>query len=436
MKYILSIFSILILFTGCQKKDIQTPNLKAYNSFDKFNYTKEDIAFFEKEFENILSIENIEILKLYQKFYTKNSNYFLNGKQKVASLNNKIYELKKNIDIKSDLYLLKKAKKADKKETIKIYKKLAKKNNIKAQRELVEIYKIDNPDRALQWLEKLVNTNDIHSMKEYASANIYMVRPVIIQDLKKALITYKELAKKGELSSMMRLGNIYEYGYHKEVAKQDKKRALEYYEQAASKGYLIAQKKLYEIYSCEKCKPNRYNPQKAKELQKTLIKNLDRKISQEREEKAKKKIIKKPVKIVRIKETKKEIKEEKKPVGITSKRTTIPRLATVKCYDMKKGNVTLTKNCKKDIQEVLNENKNISLITITSILDKEDKEYYKKQVPNKKLQKLLLKTLSNDRAFETVWHLQKKLEDDSIINISTYYVTSKKKNKGVIIKFY
>lgn len=272
MKYILSIFAILLFFTGCQNNNIEIPNLKTYNSFDKFNYTKEEIAFFEKEFENILSIENIQILKQYEKFYNKNSNYFLNGKQKVVKLNDKIYKLEKSVDTKSDLYLLKKAQKAQKKEAIKIYKKLAEKNNIKAQRELVEIYKIENPETSLLWLEKLVKGNDIHSMKEYASANIYMVRPIIVQDLKKALETYEKLASFGELSSIMRLGNIYEYGYHKEIAKQDKEKALKYYEQAAQKGYIIAQKKLYKIYSCKNCKPNRYNQKKAIELQKIIQK--------------------------------------------------------------------------------------------------------------------------------------------------------------------
>ncbi len=131
-------------------------------------------------------------------------------------------------------------------------------------------------------------------MKEYASANIYMVRPVIIQDLEKALKTYERLAELGELSSMVRLGNFYEYGYHKSIAPQDKEKALEYYEKAASKGYTIAKKKLYKIYSCKECKPDRYDQEKADALQKELIKNLDKKLSKVLEEKPKpKKIVKK-----------------------------------------------------------------------------------------------------------------------------------------------
>lgn len=437
MKYILSVLSIFLFFTGCQNSNVETPNLKTYSSFDKFDYSKENINFFEKEFENISSIENIKILKEYQKFYTKNSNYFLNGKQKIAILSNKIYGLEKIVDTNSDVILLEKAKIVPKKEAIKIYKELAKKNNIKAQRELVEIYKLTSPEESLKWLEKLVEEDDIHSMKEYASANIYMVRPIIVQDLEKALITYEELAKKGELSSMMRLGNIYEYGYHKEVAKQDKEKALEYYESAADKGYLIAQKKLYKIYTCEKCKPNRYDQKKAEKLQKILVKNLDKDISLERERKATKKTKKGIVELTKVEKVKNNSnQEDKKPVGVISKKTKDPKLATVKCYDMKKAKVVLTKNCKKNINLVLKENKNISKINITAILDKEDIAYYKNKIPNTKFQKSLLKALANDRLFETVWHLQRKLKDDSIINISTYFVNSKNKNRGIILKFY
>ncbi len=461
MRYILSIFSIFLFFTGCQNSNVEIPNLKTYNSFDKFNYTKEDISFFEKEFENILNIENIETLKQYEKFYTENSNYFLNGKQKVASLNNKIYKLEKSIDTKSDLFLLEEAKKAEKKEAIKIYKELAKRNNIKAQRELVEIYKIENPEISLYWLEKLVETNDIHSMKEYASANIYMVRPVIVQDLEKALNTYEDLAEKGELSSIMRLGNIYEYGYHKEVAKQDKEKALEYYEQAASKGYLIAQKKLYKIYTCEKCKPNRYNPEKAKALQKVLVKNLDKEISLERERKAKKKISKKPVKIIKPKAIAKteEIKKEaiviieekiskteieiKEPTEVSKVEEVKEELIiitkqekskkeVVKCYDMETVSAMITDNCKNKIQTILQKKKNISKITLLPVIDKNDIAHFKK-IESKKS---LLEALAKNRVFEVEKYLKENIKDIPNIKKYSYHVISKKSNKGVILTFF
>ncbi|WP_143145199.1 tetratricopeptide repeat protein [Arcobacter sp. LA11] len=460
MKYILFIFSIFLFFTGCQNNDVEIPNLKTYNSFDKFNYTKEDITFFEKEFENILSIENVEILKQYEQFYSKNSNYFLNGKQKVQTLKQKIEKLKKDKDSNSDLYLLQKAKKIikeDKKETIKIYKQLAKRGNIKAQRELVEIYKINNPSIALKWLEKLVESNDIASMKEYASANIYMVRPVIVQDLKKALETYEKLAEFGELSSIMRLGNIYEYGYHKEVAPKDKEKSLEYYELAASKNYEIAQKKLYEIYSCKKCKPDRYNPEKAKVLQKILVKYLDKKIIEELDKKEEKitlkikpkaiekkeveikKVVEKP-KTEEISKKKIETKEtvEAPKVEEAKKETTIitkqekSKKEIVKCYDMEVASEMITDDCKNKIQTILQKKKYISRITILPVIDKSDIAYFEKEDSKKSL----LESLAKNRVLEIEKYLKENIENTPDIKKYDYHVISKKKNKGVILKFY
>ncbi len=143
--------------------------------------------------------------------------------------------------------------------------------SIKEKRKLVELYKISNPSYALKILEELVVLEDIKSMKEYASANIYMIRPVQEQNLQKALKTYERLDELGDLSATMNLGNFYEYAYHKGLVKKDKKKSLLYYEKAASKGYIPAVKKLIKIYSCKKCKPDRYDKKRAKELKDKFI---------------------------------------------------------------------------------------------------------------------------------------------------------------------
>ncbi len=143
--------------------------------------------------------------------------------------------------------------------------------SIKEKRKLVEFYKTSNPSYALKILEELVALEDIESMKKYASANIYMIRPVQEQNFHKALKTYERLDELGDLSSTMNLGNFYEYAYHKGLVKKDKNKSLFYYEKAASKGYIPAVKKLIKIYSCKKCKPNRYNEKRAKELKDKFI---------------------------------------------------------------------------------------------------------------------------------------------------------------------
>lgn len=279
MKTLLLTFFIILTFNGCffssSEKDELIKKIDIY-SYSEFNYSKEQIDYFENEFENILAINNPSVLKGYAEFYEKHSSYFINGEQKVEKLLNKISSFKTT---EPTLLKLKKADDAKIKDSIKIYEELSKQGNIKAKRELVEIYKITNPDYALKILEELVELRDIKSMKDYASANIYMIRPVIVQDLKKALETYEKLDELGELSSIMRLGNFYEYGYHKSVAPQDRDLSLEYYEKAASENYLPAIKKLFEIYSCDDCTPDRYDEDRANELRKQLKKRLDKKLS-------------------------------------------------------------------------------------------------------------------------------------------------------------
>ena len=421
MKYIFTFFTIIFLFTACQNKQGSIPELKTYNSFDKFNYSKESITFFEREFDRISTIENPKILEQYLDFYKQNSNYFLNGKVKVKALENQLTQIREKQTLDSQLAQLKKAETLEKKESIKIYKQLAKEGNIKAQRELVERYKINNPSLALKWLEKLVRQEDIHSMKEYASANIYMVRPIIVQDLNKAIDTYEKLAKLGELSSLMRLGNIYEYGYHKQVAPRDRDKSLTYYELAASKNYEIAQKKLYEIYSCKECKPNRYNPEKAQALQKILnnpgTKTLERLEKKIKIPKIKKEIIKEKV-IEEIKEIK--------------KRTKLAKKVIIKCYDMKTASIEISDKCKNKIKTFLNNDNIISKIVLIPVLDKSDFSFYDKD-PSKED---FLEELGRDRALEIKNYLNEVIKELPRIKTYEYYVTSKKSNKGVIIKFY
>lgn len=436
MKYILFFFSIIFLFTGCFNKQDITPTIQKYTSINKFDYSKQSIIFFENEFKNILKIKNINILEEYTNFYTKNKNYFLNGKQKVEELKSRLKNLQIPQDITSTNYLLKKAKKTlitNKKEAIKIYKKLANKNNIKAQRELVEIYKISNPALSLKWLEKLVENRDIYSMKEYASSNIYMVRPILVQNLKKAINTYEELADFGELSSIMRLGNIYEYGYHKQVAPQDKNKSLEYYELAGSKGYEVAQKKLLDIYSCKNCIPSRYNEEKAKKLQELLVQNLDKKIFEDLKEEITLVKISNPNIIIKEKiEIKKELEKPTSIIKEKINQNQKSKMETLKCYDLEIASKNITNSCKNKIQTLLEKKREIVKIVIIPVIDKNDIEYF----DSSDLKKELLQSLGKNRALEIEKYLSSSIKDSPRIKSYNYHVISKKENRGFIIKFY
>lgn len=109
--FLLSIF-IVFIFNGCQNNEPTAPTLKKIHSFNNFDYSKEQVEFFEKEFTNILSIENPTILENYLLFYETNRSYFLNGKQKVEKLKEKIALLKEEKNI--TLEKLQEAKKSKK----------------------------------------------------------------------------------------------------------------------------------------------------------------------------------------------------------------------------------------------------------------------------------------------------------------------------------
>lgn len=138
------------------------------------------------------------------------------------------------------------------------------------QKELAKKYKYTNPEKSIYWYEKLVLENDTESIEEYAYANLFMINPIIIQDVKKAVELYEKLAKQNHKSSLMRLANIYEYGYFKNDIPMNKQKALEYYEKASQLNYLPAQKKLIEIYLCKKCNDGRYNKEKGLNLLKKI----------------------------------------------------------------------------------------------------------------------------------------------------------------------
>lgn len=147
--------------------------------------------------------------------------------------------------------------------------------SIKEQREFAKKYKYTNPEKSIYWYEKLVLENDIESIDEYAYANLYMINPIIIQDVKKAVKLYEKLAKQNHESSLMRLANIYEYGYFKNEVPIDKQKALEYYKQASDLNYTPAQKKLVKIYLCKECNDKRYNKEEGLRLLKILASKND-----------------------------------------------------------------------------------------------------------------------------------------------------------------
>ncbi len=452
--FLISIF-IIFTFNGCEINKPSSPSINKIFSYNNFNYSKEEIKFFETEYIKILNIDNPNVLEEYLSFYDKNYSYFLNGKQKVKNLKEKIRLLRKQ----NKETITKKYKIHD--NPLTLNKELAKKGNIKARRALVRAYKTEHPELSLKILQKLVKDEDIKSMKDYARANMYKIRPVQKKDVKKAIEIYKKLASFGELSSIMKLGNFYEYGYHKEIIPLDTNKSLEYYNKAASKGYILAKKKLYKIYSCKACKPNRYDEAKANVLQRELITDLNLRLSEVSEKETKNIFVKnKTISDKTIKELlksieKQNIKKEKVQVQkinkneevktteevkkvikkVIKKSKNYKKITPIKCYHMDVVKTELSKNCKEKIVKTINKFQNIKRIYLIPVIDKNDKKYFQNKNTKKSSINLLLKKLSNQRLETTIEYFKSKIQDESIIHKSPYHVISKVSNKGIIIKF-
>lgn len=439
MKNMIFFIMAVFLLTACankelpKKTDIKTlekqKHFKSHYYMEEFTFEKKQIEFFEKEYENILKINEKELLEKFVSFYKKHSSYFKNSHLKIKNLEKKIKQISnKEIENKNKNLLIK-ALSLPQKDAINIYEKLALNGNIFAQRKLAEIYKYENKLKSIFWYKKLIENNDIKSIKDFAFANLHMISPVVVQNTKRAVKLYEKLDELGEASGLVYLANIYEYGYFKNDVPIDKTKALKYYEKAANKEYVPAYKKLAKIYSCKNCKPNRYDKQKALIFKNKLLKEKKVPIKVSKAEKTRK-IEKKNL------NNKTTSKLKHVPIILKNKATKQAIKKTIKCYDMKIAQANLTSKCKKDISKFLNQKTKISKVEIISLIDKNDKNFYKEKIKNKKLLKSLYKALGNDRNYEVVWHLQNNLNLSIPINISTYFISSKKNNKGVHIKFY
>ncbi len=112
----------------------------------------------------------------------------------------------------------------------------------------------------------------------------------------------------------------------------------------------------------------------------------------------------------------------------------------VKCYDLKAGNYYLTPKCKRDIAKLVKNNKNAKRFEIIGVVDKEDFTtlYQQNQRTEESLllQKFNSMGLSRYRVLETSWFISKQLESKVKLTPVNYTITSKKDNRGTIVRAY
>jgi len=112
----------------------------------------------------------------------------------------------------------------------------------------------------------------------------------------------------------------------------------------------------------------------------------------------------------------------------------------IKCYDLKAGDFYLSPKCKRDIAKFVKENVNAKRLEIIGVVDNEDftSLYTQKQTTPSavQLQKFNSMGLARYRVLETSWFITKQLESTITLTPVNYMITSKKKNRGAIVRAY
>ncbi|MGB6329207.1 MAG: hypothetical protein WBF48_09770 [Halarcobacter sp.] len=118
---------------------------------------------------------------------------------------------------------------------------------------------------------------------------------------------------------------------------------------------------------------------------------------------------------------------------------------TLKCYNYKAGDIFPTTKCKANLKKFLFANKNALRFEVIPVIAEDDnKNFYKMEKNIEKMDKnfkakvkeYMAKGLSRERIIETSWYIKNILGKDTILTPTNYYVKSKEKNKGIIVKAY
>ncbi len=108
----------------------------------------------------------------------------------------------------------------------------------------------------------------------------------------------------------------------------------------------------------------------------------------------------------------------------------------IKCYNYKTFQVKPNNNCKQNIKEFLLQNTEAFRFEIIAVIDKNDIKEVKTLSEDEILQEYILKGMARNRVIEASWYAKKVLENEILLTPVNYYLTSKKENKGIVIKAY
>ncbi|MFY9075242.1 hypothetical protein OZZ08_09740 [Malaciobacter mytili] len=170
------------------------------------------------------------------------------------------------------------------------------------------------------------------------------------------------------------------------------------------------------------------NSQKIKNYEeKVQIINNPKKIEIQKESKVEEKIIVKEV----IVEKQIPITKEKFKEIFLSKNFNL-----AKCYDYKVFQIKPDNSCKDNLKEFLLNNTQALRFEIIAVINNEDIKKATVLSNDKTLQEYILRGMARDRVLEVSWYTKEVLGNEILLTPVNYYLSSKKQNKGVMIKAY
>ncbi|RXI48757.1 hypothetical protein CRU99_00780 [Malaciobacter mytili] len=170
------------------------------------------------------------------------------------------------------------------------------------------------------------------------------------------------------------------------------------------------------------------NSQKIKNYEeKVQIINNPKKIEIQKEPKVEEKIIVKEV----IVEKQIPITKEKFKEIFLSKNFNL-----AKCYDYKVFQIKPDNSCKDNLKEFLLNNTQALRFEIIAVINNEDIKKATVLSNDKTLQEYILRGMARDRVLEVSWYTKEVLGNEILLTPVNYYLSSKKQNKGVMIKAY
>jgi hypothetical protein len=124
-----------------------------------------------------------------------------------------------------------------------------------------------------------------------------------------------------------------------------------------------------------------------------------------------------------------ETKEIEVPKYITQDIFSGEKYHVAKCYDMVVAKVRLSKKCEKDIEKFLNSHKDANYFEVIGIVSNQD-------ISSLSASKYTKEGLAKKRVEETSWFIKKTLGMDIKVLPVNYHITSKKNNKGTVVRVY